>query len=263
MELKIYVMCDLEGTAGLVLHEQQCQTVGAYYQQARRLATLELNALVEGALAGGATEVIAWDGHGGFPGGLDVELLHPDCQLEMGSGDGGPQGLDGSFTAAMQLGMHAMAGTANAPMAHSFNMHYKSLLLNGREVGELAMNCLLAASFGIPTIFLAGDQAATAEALHLVPNMEIAAVKRGISPTACISLAPARACQVIRDGARRAVERFAEILPFQMQPPYTLVVEYRAERFANAMLASGNRRISRINTTSIEVKGDKLQDLVW
>src|SRR5512141_2307929 len=108
--MKIYVCCDLEGTAGVVDHRQQCWFDGAYYHQARRLATLELNALVEGALEGGASEVFAWDGHGNFPGGLDVELLHPGCRMVMGAGDGGPAGLDGSFAAMFQLGLHGMAG---------------------------------------------------------------------------------------------------------------------------------------------------------
>ena len=78
--MKIYVICDLEGVAGVIDHRQQCQWdvsrewFPRYYEQARRLATLELNALVEGALEGGAKEIVAWDGHGNFPGGLDVEL---------------------------------------------------------------------------------------------------------------------------------------------------------------------------------------------
>lgn len=45
--MKIYVICDLEGTAGVIDHHQQCWFDGKYYEQARRLATLELNALVE------------------------------------------------------------------------------------------------------------------------------------------------------------------------------------------------------------------------
>jgi D-amino peptidase len=79
--MKIYVVCDLEGVAGVIDHYQQCQwdvTKGwyaPYLAQARRLATLELNALVEGVLAAGATEAVAWAGHGNFPGGLDVEIL--------------------------------------------------------------------------------------------------------------------------------------------------------------------------------------------
>lgn len=102
--MKIYVICDLEGTVGVVDHRQQCWFDGEYYRQARKLATLELNALVEGALEGGATEITAWDGHGNFPGGLDVELLHPECKLIMGAGDGGPAALDASFRAMFFIG---------------------------------------------------------------------------------------------------------------------------------------------------------------
>ena len=58
--MKVYIMCDIEGVAGVVDFKLQCMTEGRYYDQATRMATLELNALVEG----GATEVYAWPGHG-------------------------------------------------------------------------------------------------------------------------------------------------------------------------------------------------------
>ena len=108
--MKVYIICDLEGAAGVVDHRLQCRFNGEYYLQARRLATQELNALVEGALESGVDEIIAWDGHGNFPGGLDVALLHPDCRLIMSAGDGGPMELDESFDALLQYGLHAMAG---------------------------------------------------------------------------------------------------------------------------------------------------------
>ncbi len=63
------------------------------------MATLELNALVEGAIEGGASEIVASDGHGPFPGGIDVELVHSMCRLIMGAGGGGPVGLDSSYDA--------------------------------------------------------------------------------------------------------------------------------------------------------------------
>jgi D-aminopeptidase len=55
--MKIYIMCDLEGTAGVIDHRKQCWFDGEYYRQARQLATLELNALVQGALEGGARKI--------------------------------------------------------------------------------------------------------------------------------------------------------------------------------------------------------------
>lgn len=259
--MKIYVMCDLEGVAGVINHRKQCWFDGDYYLQARRLATLELNALVEGALEGGATEIVAWDGHGGFPGGLDVELLHPECQMVMGTGDGGPEGLDDTFDAAMQLGLHAMAGTANGPLAHSFMMHLKRCELNGLELGEIGMNCLMASEAGVPTIFLAGDMAATEEARRLVPAMETVAVKFGLSQTGCISLAPAKARQLIREGARRAASRLPEIKPFLTTPPYTLRVEFKEEKHAEQSAA--NPKVKRINATTVESTGQRVNELCW
>ncbi len=58
--MKVYVVCDLEGVAGVVDFKKQCMEEGEYYQQAIRMATMELNALVEGAIEGGATEICAW-----------------------------------------------------------------------------------------------------------------------------------------------------------------------------------------------------------
>ena len=137
--MKAYVICDLEGVAGVVDHRQQCRVDGEYYRQARRLATLELNALVEGAIEAGATEIVAWDGHGNFPGGLDIELLHSECKLVMGAGDGGPAGLDASFNAVFLLGLHSMAGTSRAVLSHSFMPDIVGCWINGLKVGEIGM----------------------------------------------------------------------------------------------------------------------------
>ena len=38
--MKIYVSCDMEGTAGVVNHELQCLLKGEHYKQARRLAAI-------------------------------------------------------------------------------------------------------------------------------------------------------------------------------------------------------------------------------
>ena len=217
--MKIYVACDLEGVAGVVDFGRQCwwdasrEWSSEYYDQARRLATLELNALVEGALEGGATELVVWDGHGHYPGSVDIELLHAECKLVTG-GDAGPEGLDGSFDALFQTGMHAMAGTAKAVMAHSFWEHIAGYWVNGVAVGEIWMNCYVAGEHGVPMVFLSGDRAATEEGQALVPDIDVAIVKEGLSPQAgglsvmpAQSLAPNKARDVIREAAKRAMAK--------------------------------------------------------
>lgn len=262
--MKIYVMCDLEGTAGVVDHRLQCWFDGAHYAQARRLATLELNALVEGALAGGATEIVAWDGHGPFPGGLDVELLHPACQLVMGAGDGGPAGLDASFDAMLLLGLHGMAGVTKAVLSHSFMGHIAGCWVNGLKVGEIGINCLTAGLQGVPTIFISGDGAAIEEARALIPQIEGVAVKQGLAETAVpllqqapmISLAPQKAREMIKAGAQRALAKVKTVQPFFINPPYTARTQFYEAKHADA-LASGNAHITRIDDTTIEACGEE------
>lgn len=257
--MKIFVVCDLEGTAGVIDMRRQCGLEGPYYLQARRLATLELNALVEGALEGGATEIVAWDGHCNFPAGLDVEILHPACKMVMGSGDGGPQGMDSSFDALFQLGLHAMAGTPRAVLAHSFNPYITLCTINDMPIGEIWANTFLAGSHGIPFVFISGDKAACLEAEALVAGLETAAVKEGLSESpvpvfkvaAAISLAPEKAREVIRNTAKRAMSRIGTIEPYRTPAPYTCRTTYVDPKYAERALAG--KGVKRVDAVTVEV----------
>lgn len=257
--MKIYVICDLEGVAGIVDHRKQCWFDGEYYQQARRLATLELNALVEGALEGGATEIWAWDGHGGFPGGLDVELLHPECKLEMGAGEGGPIGLNKSFDALFMLGLHAMAGTPGGVLAHSFWPGIAGCWVNDQPIGEIGVNIHGAGELGVPCVFIAGDRAAAEEARLLIPEIETAIVKEGLTPSVTgleqgpmISLAPVKAREVIRVSARKAMKKVGKIKPFTYMGPY--ICRTRFVEPAMADERANQPGVRRIDPQTLEVQ---------
>jgi D-amino peptidase len=263
--LKIYVVCDLEGVAGVVDHRQQCEWDAArgwyapYLDQARRLATLELNALVEGALEGGATEIVAWDGHGNFPGGLDIELLHPACKLVMGAGDGGPEGLDSSFAALFQLGLHAMVGTPRAVLAHSFYGGLTGYQVNDQLVGEIWMNCYTAGLSGVPCVFVSGDRAAAAEAADLIPGIETAIVKEGLAEEAgglavlpARSLAPEAARQVIRAAAHRAMAKIGVVAPFRLTRPFHLKARFTQQDTAEAYAKRPN--VVRLDLYTVEIE---------
>ncbi|WP_322507583.1 M55 family metallopeptidase [Anaerolinea sp.] len=265
--MKLYVVCDLEGVAGVVNHLQQCRWnaekgwYAPFLEQARRLATLELNALVEGALSAGAEEVIAWDGHGNFPGGLDYELLHPACKLILDAGDGGPAGLDGSFDALLQLGLHAMAGTPRTVLAHSFYSHLLEYTVNDEAVGEIWMNAYTAGKAGVPFIFLSGDRAAALEAQRLVPEMEVAVVKEGLSdrplglnhPQPALCLSPQAARKTIRKAVAKALWKVGKIAPFTRKPPFTLRARFSEERFAEERASLPGAR--RVDAFTVELAG--------
>lgn len=51
--------------------------------------------------------------------------------------------------------------------------------LNGEEIGEIGIEIYLAGWFGIPALFISGDEAAYKEAERYVPDTERAIVKWG------------------------------------------------------------------------------------
>lgn len=268
--MKTYVVCDLEGVAGVVDFKKQCLEEGAYFQQAIRLATKELNALVEGVLDGGATEVYAWPGHGGFPGGIDFELLHPECNLIMHAGDGGPVGIDETFDAMFLHGFHGMAGAEKGVLAHSFMPFIRNIWLNDLKIGEIALNMLTFSDYNIPTVFISGDGAAIKEATNLVPDIEQAVVKYGLkekhkigalSIRQAISLSPSKAQATIREAVKKAMKKTESIKPFKLDPPYIMKVEYTDKKYAeNTAKTQG---VTRINETTITQKSDQLHELVF
>jgi D-amino peptidase len=266
--MNVYIICDLEGTAGVVDFKRQCMFEGEYYHQARHLATLELNAAVEGALAGGATRVVAWDGHGGFPGGLDYETVHPRCELVMAAGDGGPAGRDESFDAQFQVGLHGMAGAYHGVLAHSFTGVVAQMTVNGEEIGEIGMNIHGAGMYDVPCVLVTGDQAAADEAQALIPDIETAVVKRGLGssqrlliPAPALSLSPEKAREVIRDAAERAMSKISQIEPFTYQGPYTVRTKFIAAKWAERAMNS-NPGAERVNDVTVEINLETLAPLL-
>jgi D-amino peptidase len=268
--MKVYIVCDLEGVAGVVDFKKQFIEDGAYYQQAIRLATGELNALIDGLLEGGATEVYAWPGHGDFPGGIDFELLHPECKLVMHAGDGGPAGVDESFDAMVLHGLHGMSGAKNGVLSHSFYPLLKNIWFDDKLIGEIAMNIYSFGELDVPCIMVTGDQAAIDEAGEIVSNIEGAPVKWGLgekeklgalSVRQAISLSPMKARVKIREAAERALKRVDEFKSVSVKKPFTLKVEYIEAKYAEGKLSLPG--VTRLNETTITKQCNSLEDVVF
>lgn len=240
--MKIYIMTDMEAVAGVVDSDNYCSKSSRYYERGRELTTLETNAAIEACLEAGATEILVVDGHGHEA--IDPVLLHPEAKLLAGRPIGYPFGCDDSFDAALIIGQHAKSNTDGGHLAHTGSFNVEELTINGVSVGEMGCNFLFASYFGVPSIFLSGDQAAADEAKALVPNIETAAVKAGLprGPAAGISgdenrafngaaihLHPTKARKLIKEGVRRALAKRSEIKPFWLEPPYELVSVARPE----------------------------------
>ena len=252
--MKLYIMTDMEGVAGVVSSVDYCAPDSRYYEVGRTLTTLETNAAIEGALDAGATEFLVVDGHG--HGAIDPQQLHPAARLLTGRPMGYPFACDASFDAAFIVGQHAKANTDGGHLAHSGSFNTEDHVLNGRSLGELGLNLLFVAYFGVPTVLVTGDLACCEEALELVPQIETVAVKEGVKRGAppgltpeearryngaAIHLHPSVARERIREGARRALQRRAEIPRFWIEPPYELVRSYRRREDGTVPPATAQR----------------------
>ena len=60
----VFMVTDLEGVAGVVSFADQSYPDGRYYDAAKKLATAEVNAAVDGCLEAGMEDILIWDGHG-------------------------------------------------------------------------------------------------------------------------------------------------------------------------------------------------------
>src|SRR5438876_6595376 len=128
----IFLITDAEGVGGVCRQDQ----TDPKDQEMRQLLTGEINAAVEGFLAGGADEVIVWDGHDASQT-LSTLTIHPKAKLLMGS-LGPSMLLERHFSGVAYVGQHSKANIRGGIMAHSYSsLGIQNMLLNGKPVGEI------------------------------------------------------------------------------------------------------------------------------
>ncbi len=223
--MKILMLTDMEGVDGIFDEELQCiPNKSPRWEESRKLLTGEINAAVEGLLEAGASEIVVWDGHwsGENLSALDI---HPKARLLTGPGRGFE--LDPSYSAMIFVGQHAMAGAEKGVLGHTESPEgVQNYWVNGKAVGEIGLEVMHAGSFGIPVIMLAGDTAACVEIRDLILQIECAEVKSGVGRTAGFTLSHPAACALIRDRARRSVQRLSEFKPYRVAAPVELKMEF-------------------------------------
>jgi D-amino peptidase len=250
----ILMITDAEGVAGICRQEQ----VEPKEPELRQLLTGEINAAVEGLLAGGADEVVVWDGHDGSQT-LSAATIHPRAKLMIGS-PGVTMTLERHYAGLAFVGQHSLAGVRAGIMAHSYSsLGIQNMLMNGKPVGEIGTIVALAGWYNTPVILLTGDQTAAKELLDIVPEAEVAVVKEGLARYACISMSAPAARELIRERARRAMEKIGKIRPYKIEGPVTIQYEYTTRNSlpADAALRPG---VEVLDDRTIRYRGKDFLD---
>jgi D-amino peptidase len=248
-QVKVYISADMEGVAGITAVEQTNPVGQPEYAYSCQLMTGEVRAACEGALAAGASEIVVNDSHWNMRNIIHEELPH---SVRLIRGALKPlsmnEGLDPSFTAAAFVGYHASIGTQDAVLDHTYTDEtLYDVKLNGVRCSEARINALVAGAFGVPIVFLSGDQSACADARSFLPWAETVQVKQAIGRYAAASLSPHEARAAIKTGLAKALKdapgRGAKA--YRIEPPVVLELSFTSTAKADiAALLPGSERLS-------------------
>ena len=260
--MKVFISIDIEGISG-VSRDAQTTHGSADWQEARGLMRADLDAALQGCLDAGATEIVICDAHD-HSDNLDTAGLPPQATLISGAQFGLSMmtGVDAGFDAAVLIGYHAMAGTAEAVLCHTYmdEVHRVTVLApDGEyETGELGLNAGVAGAFGVPVVFASGDDKLAAEAQVLLPDIGVAVVKEGLAREAARLLTPELAQGRIREGVAQALSAQARPAPLAWDGRGLRVSFDQVQWCDGAATCPGTRRLDGY---SLEITGERWLDV--
>jgi D-amino peptidase len=231
--LKVYISADMEGITGVVSGDQ-LSPASFEYQRAREWMTGEVAAAIQGAREAGATEFVVSDSHGNGES-LLLERLPTDVPVRVVRSFPRPlgmmEGIDSTFAAVIFVGYHASTSSLTGVRAHTVSSALLTrIALNGVAQSEAGINAAIAAHFGVPVVMITGDDQIVAETRQRLGALEGVAVKRAIGFHSAETMLPSAAAELIRQRAKIAVGRRAEMKPYTVTQPVTLDVSMKNYR---------------------------------
>ncbi|MEM2130207.1 MAG: M55 family metallopeptidase [Candidatus Bathyarchaeia archaeon] len=257
--MKVFIMTDLEGATGVAGDWSDFNPGGREHDSARRLLTGDVNAAIQGAYDGGASEVVVLDGHGAAFSIL-LEAFDSRAQLIRGRRATELEGLDASFNLMLCVGAHSMAGTPDGLLTHTLShTEIDNIWLNSKPIGEIGLWAALAGHYNVPIGLATGEASAIREAKALLGNIETVAVKEATSRFAAKCLHPQVSWSMIRLAAERAVKRGNEFKPLKPDVPMELKVQYHNSDRAESV--SKRRGAVRIDGRTVLCRGNSILEI--
>ena len=257
--MKVFILTDLEGVTGVNGRSSGIGNTIINEDDAKKRLMSEVNACVEGLVAGGAKEIVVADAHGGS-NSMCLDQLHPAADLlNMGGGMAPVCWIDSSYDAMVQVGCHALHGVEDGYMFHSYNSHgIAELRLNDRVLGEIGMGGYIAAYFGVPQLMISGDEAACREAREFFPGVVTVPTKKGLSRYTAINYNPAKVEYQLRSKVEHALQRLSEFKVIDVKGPHIMDQTMMCPNQIEKYLPIG---IEQTGPSSVRFYSDDLVDL--
>ena len=263
--MKILISTDIEGVAG-VFHAEQVRAGNGEYERARAWMTAEANAAVQGAIAGGAEEILVNDSHGGFrnllPDGLDerarLVLGKPRYLGMMG-------GLEEACDAVFMIGYHSRS-QGRGILAHTINSFaFARVVINGMELGEAGLYGALAGELGVPVILGTGDDVFIEETRDTFPGAEWVQTKVAHGQGSGITLSPAASRRAIAAAAESVVRNFKrggdkKAVPFRIPAPIECRLQTQSSALADLFCMWPT--LERVDGVTLRFTTDSMQSAI-
>jgi D-amino peptidase len=219
--IRVLLYHDMEGLAGqddwrtfLFSHPEK-------YPEGQRLLAADINAVVEGLFAGGATQVDVVDAHGSGNPEPDVrrDLLDPRAKQVFRDQAFDPYvdlTAPNTYDAVVAVAMHAKTGS------HGFASHTITLgmdvLINDKSITESEIVGYSWGRVGVPIIFVSGDDRLRDD-LKVMPWIEFVVTKKATSAST-VELRPVDSVHAeMRERAARAVRNIARAKVMTLATP--------------------------------------------
>jgi len=106
----------------------------------------------------------------------------------------------------MFIGYHSRAGQNTNTLAHTMSSsRIARMTLNGQDMSEFYLHGLAASYYGVPSIFVSGDEGLCQEVAQLNSSIETVATIRG-EGSSVITQHPAKSLRMIRAGVAKALK---------------------------------------------------------
>jgi D-amino peptidase len=215
-------MTDIEGVTGVTTFPQAESSAFG-----RDMLMHDLLAVIDGIRSAGRHEIVLYDMH---TDGRNIDLSSLDDSISVVVGK--PlsrqkwKSLDGPFDGLFLLGLHAMAETPGALMAHTYLREYKAIYINGKRVGEVAIEAALAAEQAVPLLFVSGDSCGCAEAVSQFPDIQAVIVKDSLGDAEALCYPPAQTRQRLFAGAKAAAALTEKTACQAPNQPVTIAIDF-------------------------------------
>ena len=247
--MKVYISMDAEGISG-IYKLGQVMPSHKEFAWAQIMMANDINAAGEGAFAAGAQQVIVNDAHNA---GNNLLIDQLDERIDLISGNirplGMAQGADLGCDAALLIGYHRRKG-GKGVISHSYS--YGSMVemrINGKLASEHDLVGLCIGAYGIPVVFLSGDNLVIEDAKESIPGIYTVETKVAISNNAALCHHPRRNARNIAKTVEQALRNYQKdgIQPMRLNGPIQIDVRYSAEVQAElATKSSGTVRLDEV-----------------